>query len=592
MEPASAGWRALSSLANRESAMNAMTNRQLIVLCDGTNNNLTGQQDDTNLVKLAELLARDPDPQRVVFYDPGVGNPGELPGVTLADKFKNVKERVAGLAFGGGVYNNIADCYRFLMREYREGDEIFIFGFSRGAFTARSLSGLVNQFGLLAPQLDNFVPTLLHIYFSERPSDATPDESKSKGWRKISEQAVRLLVPQPAQYVEMQYVGVWDTVASVGMFPFNAKFTAKPTIQYKRFRNVRQALALDELRAQFGPRAYMDENGDHYETQRKHKATLKQLWFQGDHCDVGGGHATGESAYSNAALTWLVSEAVRCGLSLKDASGPLDTEAKVAAVLKLAYPAPVSSPIVHSQLFNTCLWAVTGMRVRDTQNFKLDDGTPFTLKAEAYSKEPVPGPSPNGTVWTHARPKRNLLMAALAMVVLFFCLGQMLVKPASIEELVFWPNELLRMTPDFIAANMDFARWQLMWLWHPDKLEYALSEKFWAPRWAVVWDLLFIAAYAYVFSWAAVRAFARAAGVRAAGQPVSAFLNAFGWSLTLMVFADLFENAFTWLALTCVINDLVVLAYLLGIAMSICALAKFIGMLGVGVLILRGVKSG
>ncbi|MBL8516462.1 MAG: DUF2235 domain-containing protein [Betaproteobacteria bacterium] len=570
--------------------MNATTNRQLIVLCDGTNNNLTGQENDTNLVKLAELLARDPDPRRLVFYDPGVGNPGELPGVTLADKIKNWKERVAGLAFGGGVYENIADCYRFLMREYREGDEIFIFGFSRGAFTARSLSGLVNQFGLLAPQLENFVPTLLHVYFSERPVDASPD-GEVANWKKISEQAVRLLVPESAQYVEMQYVGVWDTVASVGMFPFNTKFTAKPTIQNKRFRNVRQALALDELRAQFGPRAYKDENGDHYQTQRKHKATLKQLWFQGDHCDVGGGHATGESGYSNAALTWLVSEAVNCGLSLKDANGPLDTEAKVAAVLKQTYPAPVSLPVVHSQLFNTCLWAVTGLKVRDTQCFKLDDGTRFELKANAYSSEPAPGPFPMGTAWTQARPKRGLLVAVLMMTVVFFCLGQMLVQAASFNDLVFEPLELLRKAPAFFDANMGFACWQLTWWWSGG-WDAVLNGRFWAPRWAVVWDFLFIAAYAYALSWFAVRSFARAAGVRTAGAPVSKFLNALGWSLTLMVFADVFENALTWLMITSAMNDLTVLAYALGIAMSMCALAKFVGLAGVGVLILRGWKAG
>ena len=141
--------------------------RQLIICCDGTNNNLTGRVRDTNVTKLCELFAPDANAQ-LLYYDPGVGNPGLLPGASLTDQFSRFSERLYGLAFGKGVYENIAQAYLFLMRHYQPGDQIFLLGFSRGAFTARSIGGLVTQFGLLRPAMDDLVPTLQHIYFSDQ----------------------------------------------------------------------------------------------------------------------------------------------------------------------------------------------------------------------------------------------------------------------------------------------------------------------------------------------------------------------------------------------------------------------------------------
>jgi len=136
--------------------------QQLVLLCDGTNNNLTGGASDTHLVTLAELLRADPDADRTVFYDPGVGNPGEVPGITLWDKARRLFERIDSLAFGRGVFDNIAEGYLFLMRHWRShDDQIWLFGFSRGAFTARSIGGLINRFGILEPHLESLVPTLL-----------------------------------------------------------------------------------------------------------------------------------------------------------------------------------------------------------------------------------------------------------------------------------------------------------------------------------------------------------------------------------------------------------------------------------------------
>jgi uncharacterized protein (DUF2235 family) len=95
------------------------------------------------------------------------------------------------------------------MRHYQPGDQIFLFGFSRGAFTARSIGGLVTQFGLLRPEMEGLVPTLLHIYFSDR-------ERGGQKYTAIREQISRLFTSDQTRATPVWFVGVWDTVSSVG----------------------------------------------------------------------------------------------------------------------------------------------------------------------------------------------------------------------------------------------------------------------------------------------------------------------------------------------------------------------------------------
>ena len=167
-----------------------------------------------------------------------MGNPGELPGATLWDTAQRWGERVAGLAFGRGAYENMAECYEFLMAHHRPGDQILIFGFSRGGLhRAQRGRPVVNQFGLLAPHMASMLPTLLHIYFSDRGG-------ANDRWKAITQQTTRLFAAADTRSVDIHFVGVWDTVATLGMWPFDAKFTAAPTVAGKSFVHVRQALAL------------------------------------------------------------------------------------------------------------------------------------------------------------------------------------------------------------------------------------------------------------------------------------------------------------------------------------------------------------
>ena len=547
--------------------------RQLVLLCDGTNNNLTGAANDTHVVAIAELLRADPDAERVVFYDPGVGNPGELPGATLWDKARRLAERIDGLAFGRGVFDNIAEGYLFLMRHWRgDDDQIWLFGFSRGAFTARSIGGLVNRFGILRPHLEPLVPTLLHQYFSQ----ATPRADA------IARQASRLFAEAPLRRPFIEFVGVWDTVQTVGTWPFSLHMKARPTLQGKQFVHVRQALALDEHRAQFVPRAYAEDNGSIVAAGGK-AGTVQQLWFRGAHCDVGGGYALAESALARAPLVWLVSQAVQCGLRLRHDGQPLDDEARAAAAVAQAVqratdaPDPVASGQaqrrVHCQLHTTPLWALTGMALRDSRRVAVDDAPDVPARMDEHpSVAQWDARFPADSVWHHAGLTAwwwAYLVAAFALAV---ALGWLLLGQTSSVREAF-------------AANLRLQCWQLGAIFSTDGSWWQTALAFHAPRWAVVWDFALILGYAYVLATLAARAFAHAAAFNRYGRAVPKLLQPLGWALPAAVLGDVAENAFTWLTLTAGHEGVWWLAWLGRLGMALGAAAKIAGLAGVLVLI-------
>jgi uncharacterized protein (DUF2235 family) len=229
--------------------------RQLLVFCDGTNNTLNGGQGDTNVLKLAEglKLGNSNDPQQLIWYDPGVGAAVNLPEATLRNQFKGYLQRLWGLAFGDGVYENIAQAIGFLSRNFQPGDQIYLFGFSRGAFTARAVGGVINQYGLPQPQHLHLLPLLIQRYFSAANSGTERD-------RKIVAQA-QLLTDAIKPFIH--FVGVWDTVDEVG-FPIpglTRRIRNSTTLADKCFVHVRHVVALDEHRRLFRPRLYQHING-------------------------------------------------------------------------------------------------------------------------------------------------------------------------------------------------------------------------------------------------------------------------------------------------------------------------------------------
>jgi uncharacterized protein (DUF2235 family) len=502
--------------------------RQLIVLLDGTNNTLTGGREDTNLIRALECLTP-PQPGQQVFYDPGVGNAGTLPGATRADKIKRRWQRLQGLAFGNGVYDNIGAAYSFLARQHQAGDQIFIFGFSRGAFEARALAGLVNMFGLLRVNELHMVPSLLSIYFSERRTS----RAKAAGKREaIIRQTRELLVDPDRHDVWVHFLGVWDTVASIGIPPFDRQITGSPSMKDdsgnpKRYRHVRQALALDEQRRAFMPRPYLESNFDDSATTGQ---TLTQLWFHGDHCDVGGGHAT-DAGLARQALLWLLAEAQGKGLSLN------------ATYASLVQQSGSSGPkCIHSETYVTPWWAIAGLKLRFPAEAVDENEHPQPIVPVAYSDPSGWAPGyPHNTVWKDRRPAGPLVLALALGLLLYVLMGWALLGWSTGSD------ELRIALGRIAAANNAFAVWQLT-AWHGAPWPLAGPPGS-AAGTALLLDLGFIACYGYVLARLCTRAFARIAGVRAITSAKHAWLNGLGCGLMVTVLADLAEDALTWLVL-------------------------------------------
>lgn len=559
--------------------------RQLILLCDGTNNNLSGGEKDTHVVRLAEVLSATHPPQgteRLVYYDPGVGNPAHTPGTSLTDKLHRLKMRVDGLAFGHGIYENITEGYLFLMRNYRAAtpctpaDQLWFFGFSRGAFTARSIAGLVNRFGILPPHLENLVPTLLHVYFAEDPTAVAP----------IARQIECLFTQQPPAPPKpfIHFVGVWDTVASVGWGPFAMEITATAGLKDKRFVHVRQALALDEHRLQFAPRVYAEPNGDIALAEGK-TGTLVQLWFRGNHCDVGGGHPQAESALSRTPFVWLLDEAIAKGLALHHSAGqPLDAQ-QAWALLQEKH----DQPLIHSELQRTPWWAVAGVQVRDTF-VTLEDKQHPQRRCRITMEEHPSAAQSHPSVWPQCVVNRCWWMALVLLVILWALQGCLLKEQALPAWDFTWAGLWPWLWACVCAVTQSvwaFQHWQ--WAaWGLPSLGGWMQQgrDFAQPAWAVFWDLGVIAAYTRLLAPLYTHHFAKATGWLRTGTRVPQVLNLLGLAFPCLVLADLAENLLTWAALATIHLNQPFLSAELGVAVALASAVKWLGFAGVLCLIL------
>jgi hypothetical protein len=382
----------------------------------------------------------------------------------------------------------------------------------------------------------------------------------------------------------------------VGTWPFNLRFHVRPDLAGKRFVHVRHALALDEHRAQFVPRAYAEDNGA-YRTADGVEGTLVQCWFRGAHGDIGGGNPLADGALARFPLAWLVTEAVRCGLRLHHQGHPLGQEDLAAAAVSATVarlsgqPDPVAEgvavPIIHSELRPTPLWALTGMALRDTRRAEIDGGPDLAVHMDEHpSVGAWAATFPGDTVWRTRRPGPWFGVHVALIALWLLVLGQLLHGAPQVAEGP-WDSLThgLRDAWAYLGEDLRFQRWQLGALFLGDSWWSELLS-FHAPRWALVWDLALIASYAYVLSCLAARAFASASGLNRLGRPVPRPLALLGWALPLAVLADLAENLATWVTITLGHNELWLLAFFGRLAMLACALAKLIGLAGVAVLLL------
>ncbi|MDT4921088.1 MAG: hypothetical protein QOI15_1990 [Pseudonocardiales bacterium] len=276
----------------------AMTAKKIVICLDGTGNQMKAKG-HTNVATVYEMLDLSDPAKQLGYYDPGVGT---MSAANARGRVGRWFSRMCGLAFGSGLKTNVAEAYTFLMQHWLPGDEVYVFGFSRGAYTARALVGMLNRPGLLRPGSENLVPYAIAHYATNK----TFSDSDKANMREFSHafcwgtEAEPLSQPWDKDAYEMHwhsvpvaYVGVWDTVKAAGILRFGDLHWPF-THQLFNAAQVRHAVSIDEYR-----RPYREYPVDH-----RHYG-LDEAWFAGVHSDVGGTFED-DPRLAKIALKWIV----------------------------------------------------------------------------------------------------------------------------------------------------------------------------------------------------------------------------------------------------------------------------------------------
>ncbi len=264
----------------------AVQRRRLVICCDGTWNDADSGPRATNVLRMVRIIrpqAGDGTPQ-VVYYHTGVGT-------------GNLSDTLTGGVSGIGLSRNIRDAYAFIVNNYSPipGDELFLFGFSRGAYTARCLAGLIGAIGLLSPRDMGSFAEAWNWY--RLPHDARDPA------------LLDVRFPNRLPDVPIRCVGVWDTVGALGV-PSNRIIPGwQPCARTYQFHDARlgghvqhafHALAIDERRLPFRPVLWQLPEGE------GPRPVLRQVWFPGVHSDVGGGYE--QHGAADLAFLWMAAQ--------------------------------------------------------------------------------------------------------------------------------------------------------------------------------------------------------------------------------------------------------------------------------------------
>lgn len=265
--------------------------KNIVIFSDGTCKE-SDKGYATNVFKLYRAVERR-SKRQMAFYDPGVGT----------DIFK-----ITGAAFGVGISENIRQCYEFLMDVYSPGDRIYLFGFSRGAYTVRSLAGMVHKTGILMRRNRARINQAFSLYKKKDNASEVKKFICSYCWGEVPGGGL------PVVY----FIGVWDTVSALGI-PFSPVRSLNPfSARWYGFHDARlhkevkygyQALAIDDRRKVFAPQLW--DESDIPEGQ-----TMEQVWFAGMHSNVGGGYR--RTGLSDITLEWMIGKARQAGLHFWD----------------------------------------------------------------------------------------------------------------------------------------------------------------------------------------------------------------------------------------------------------------------------------
>jgi uncharacterized protein (DUF2235 family) len=318
--------------------------------CDGTGNSFDRPDTDSNVAKLYSCLTI--NAEQIGYYHPGVGTMG---APTSRNVIQREWSRIKGLAFGSGLMSNVADAYRYLMDNYADGDEIFLFGFSRGAYTARVLASVLHVFGLLCAGNHELIPYVLDMY-SRRTREAqrkkqTFDTDEAFKWQFSH-----------SNPVQIHFCGLWDTVSSYGWVydPVQLPFLGRNPI----IKTGRHAVSIHERRCYYQDnlwgRSHAEQGQD-----------VRQVWFCGVHSDVGGSYPEKESGLSKIAFQWMIAEAVKAGLEIEMDNGrKVLGEPNSVSIRGLPdYVLPDNNAPLHDSL-NGSWWALEILPHRDPHEKK------------------------------------------------------------------------------------------------------------------------------------------------------------------------------------------------------------------------------
>ena len=335
--------------ASRDAEKTGSGGRTIVVCLDGTGDKF--DSDNSNIVHLVSCLKKD-DPSQVTYYQAGIGtysSGGLSSGASAA----------LDMAVGSGLGLHVRDAYHFLMHTYKEGDKICIFGFSRGAYTARCVAGMVHKVGLLPPRNLQQIPFAYEFYANDTQAGWLQSEAFKKTF---------------SIEVNVYFLGVFDSVASVGFIPRQLPLSSTPRCKPRHFRH---AMALDERRSKFkvcrhqkadhnsimavesagnpvgkltqfmtkhvlpkyieqddqpplhshrlddGDQEFLDDKtDDEYERLTGHtrpfETDVHEVWFIGAHADVGGGAVKNVERHklSHIPLRWMIRQAFECNTGI------------------------------------------------------------------------------------------------------------------------------------------------------------------------------------------------------------------------------------------------------------------------------------
>ncbi|CCL98902.1 uncharacterized protein FIBRA_00909 [Fibroporia radiculosa] len=290
--------------------------RTLILCFDGTGDQF--DTDNSNVILLNSLLMKDRPTEQLVYYQAGIGT-YTIPEIATP-MWANFSETM-DMMIAWNLDAHVMGGYEFLMNNYQAGDKICLFGFSRGAYTARAVAGMVHKVGLLPRSNHQQVPFAYHMF----------SRTDELGWKQST-----AFKKTFSMDVDIDFIGVWDTVCSVGLIPKRLPFT----MSNDSIRVFRHALSLDEHRAKFKANHYnypsedeaklgiqpgdMPKSGARKRTKKKGLTELEEefsqqdghhghtdvleVWFAGCHCDVGGGSVSNEDTQNLARipLRWMI----------------------------------------------------------------------------------------------------------------------------------------------------------------------------------------------------------------------------------------------------------------------------------------------